>query len=60
MGLSSIVKQTVLRLLCTMHGTASIEYAVIASLVSIVAIGSMLAIGGSVAGFFNSMQAAFR
>lgn len=41
-------------------GTATIEYGLILTIVSIIAISSMIAIGGSVTGFFNGVLAGFR
>lgn len=40
-------------------GTTSIEYAAIASIISIVAIGAITTIGSTVAGMFASVSAAF-
>ncbi len=47
------------RLLCDETGTVAIEYALIASIVSIVAIGSMIAMGSSVTSFLYNAQAGF-
>ncbi|MBY0406674.1 MAG: Flp family type IVb pilin [Rickettsiales bacterium] len=41
-------------------GTALIEYGLIATIVSIIAIGSMIAIGAQVGVFFNDMLTSFR
>jgi pilus assembly protein Flp/PilA len=60
MGLSVFRKQPLARFFQDASGAVSIEYAIIASLISIAAIGGIMAIGGSVSGFFASIQGAFR
>ena len=41
-------------------GATSIEYAMVACFISIVIVGSVTAIGGSVNGFFQGVLAGFR
>ena len=60
MGHYFLKKRIFTRFLADTSGAVSIEYAIIASLISIAAIGSMLAIGGSVTAYFTSIQTAFR
>jgi Flp pilus assembly pilin Flp len=53
------MKRWIIRLLRNEAGTAPIEYAMIATLVSIIAISSMTAIGGSVNSYLNAASSAF-
>lgn len=48
------------RLLRDESATVAIEYTLIATIISIIAIGSMIIIGGSVDGFFNTVLVGFR
>jgi len=48
------------RLFKNESGTTTIEYGLIVTILSVIAIGSMIAIGGSVAGFFANASAGLR
>ena len=41
-------------------GATAIEYAIIASMVSIVAIGAFVLLGGSVRGYFQTVDSAYK
>lgn len=53
-------ERSLLHMLRDETGTVSIEYGLIVTILSIIAIGSMLAMGGSVNSFFTSASAGFR
>lgn len=54
------VKHNLLALLKDESATVVIEYGLIATVISIIALSSMTLVGGSVNGFFGSAVAAFR
>lgn len=49
--------QALLRFLENESGSTAVEYGLLATIISVIAIGSMIAMGGSLRGFFEAMVA---
>ncbi|MFW0777009.1 MAG: Flp family type IVb pilin [Rickettsiales bacterium] len=56
----SYIKSILFRLAKDNAGTVAIEYGLIVTIISVIAIGSMISVGGSVDGFFTSALAGLR